>query len=235
MKKLFPLLFILTFFVSCSSDSSSDSSPSLSNTPLAKEQYDNSNFGIYKGVFTGSSGTITVNIKNDGNVNAILKIDGVSSTFTITEEVIENESIVDLTFTSGNMSFDLNISENGNIVEAIALNFPSHPNATLNILKEFSYSQVKCYEGSYTGTSTGTINIITEENFVSGLVFPTEAEDAIFLEGANDGTQLSGYYGEGLDAGTFMGNITGNTMSGTWTNISQQNPASGNWTAQRKL
>ncbi len=236
MKKLFTLLFAITFLFSCSSDSSSDSNTAgLSNTPLAKAQFDTSNLGIYKGVFTGSSGTITVNIKNDGNVNATLVLDGVSSTFTTTEQVNETGAIEALTFTSGTMSFDLNISNNGDTVTATALVFPSHPNATLNILKEYSDLQVKCYEGNYTGTSTGILNIVTVDDFVSGLIYPTGAEDAMFMEGTSDGSVLSGTYGVGLDAGTFLGNLTGNAMSGTWVNSSPENPASGNWTAQRKL
>lgn len=234
MKKLFTLLFVTSILISCSSDSDSSGS-SLSETPSALAQFDNTNLGIYKGVFTGSSGYITINIKNNGAVNATLVLDGVSSTFTTTEEVNETGAIEALTFTSGAMSFDLNISNSGEEVSAVALIFPNHPNATLNILKEYSDIIVKCYEGNYTGTSAGVLNIVTSENYVGGLIFPNGAEDATFLNGSIDGSALSGFYGEGPDAGTFMGNISGNTMSGTWANNSQQNPATGNWTAQRKL
>ena len=93
MKKLFSLLFIVTFLISCSKDSSSDSStPILSDTPLAKAEYDSSNFGIYKGIFTGSSGIITINIKNDGSLNATMVLDGTTYTFTTTETVAENQA-----------------------------------------------------------------------------------------------------------------------------------------------
>lgn len=236
IKKLFTLLFATAFLFSCSSDSSSDSNTTgLSNTPLAKAEFDASNLGIYKGIFTGSSGTIIINIKNDGNVNATLVLDGVSSTFTTTEQVNETGAIDALTFTSGTMSFDLNISNNGENIGATGLIFPNHPNATLNILKEYSDLQVKCYEGNYTGASTGILNFVTSDDYVSGLIFPTGAEDAMFLDGSSDGSTLSVRYGEGQDAGTFSGNLTGNSMSGTWTNTSPENPASGNWTAQRKL
>ena len=113
MKKLFSLLFIVTFLISCSKDSSSDSTPSLSNTPIAKLEYDSSNFGIYKGIFTGSSGIITINIKNDGSLNATMVLDGTTYTFTTTETVAENQAISSLTFTSGAMSFDFNTDANG--------------------------------------------------------------------------------------------------------------------------
>lgn len=236
MKKLLLLLLVTTFLISCSSDSSSDSSGStLSNTPLAKAQFDNSNLGIYKGVFTGSSGIITVNIKNDGNVNAILVLDNVSYTFTTTETVSDTGDISALTFTSGTMSFDLSISNNGDIVEISSLNFPNHPTATISIVKEYSDMQVKCYQGTFTGTSSGVLNVITIDSDVYGLAYPNEAEDASYLSGTINETSMSGTYGSNPIQGNFSGSISGNTITGQWGSIDVQNPGSGNWTAQRTL
>ena len=236
MKKLFLLLLVSTFLISCSSDSSSENSgPTLSNTPLAKAEFDNSNLGIYKGVFTGSSGIITVNIKNDGNINAILVLDNVSYTFTTTETVSDTGDISALTFTSGAMSFDLNISNNGETIETTALIFPTHPTATISIVKEYSDMLVKCYQGTFTGTSSGVLNVITIDNSVYGLAYPNEAEDASYLSGMINGTALTGTYGSDPVQGNFSGAISGNTITGAWESIDTQNPGSGNWTAQRTL
>ncbi len=87
MKKIFTLLLIGIFCIGCSSDSDSDSGSSLATTPSAKVEFDSSNFGIYKGVIIGSTGVITINIKNDGNLKATLVLDGVTSTYTSTGEV----------------------------------------------------------------------------------------------------------------------------------------------------
>ncbi len=236
MKKLLTLLLVSTILISCSSDSSSDNSgPTLSNTPLAKAEFDNSNLGIYKGVFTGSSGIITVNIKNDGNINAILVLDNVSYTFTTTETVSDTGDISALTFTSGAMSFDLNISNNGETIETTALIFPTHPTATISIVKEYSDMLVKCYQGTFTGTSSGVLNVITIDNSVYGLAYPNEAEDASYLSGMINGTALTGTYGSDPVQGNFSGAISGNTITGAWESIDTQNPGSGNWTAQRTL
>jgi hypothetical protein len=237
MKKLFLLLLVSTFLISCSSDSSSDNSgPNLSNTPLAKAEFDNSNLGIYKGVFTGSSGIITVNIKNnEGNINAILVLDNVTYTFASTESISNTGDISDLTFISGAMSFDLSISNNGENITVSAMNFPNHPTATISIVKEYSNMQVKCYQGTFTGTSSGVLNVITIDNSVYGLAYPNEAEDASYLSGIINGTALTGTYGSDPVQGNFSGAISGNTITGAWESIDTQNPGSGNWTAQRTL
>ncbi|HEX9979776.1 MAG TPA: hypothetical protein VGB50_04335, partial [Flavobacterium sp.] len=75
MKKI--LLIAMTFLLitSCSEDSSSGGN--LSDTPDANAEHDTSNFGIYKGVFVGSSGVVTVNINNDNSITAKLRINGV--------------------------------------------------------------------------------------------------------------------------------------------------------------
>ena len=237
MKKLILLLLVSTFLISCSSDSSTETSgPTLSNTPLAKAEFDNSNLGIYKGVFTGSSGIITVNIKNnDGNINAILVLDNVSYTFTSTESISDTGNISDLTFISGALSFDLSISNNGDSITVSAMNFPNHPTATLSIVKEYSDMQVKCYQGTFAGTSSGVLNVITIDNNVYGLAYPSEAEDASYLNGMINGTTLGGTYGSDPIQGNFTGSLSGNTITGAWESIDAQNPGSGNWTAQRTL
>lgn len=232
MKKLFTLLFIGIFCIGCSSDSSSDSGGNFSDTPLAKAEFDGSNLGIYKGIFTGSSGVMTVNLMNDGTVGATLILDGVTHNFT-TAEVVPTEGNIDgLTFTSGNMSFDLHVSQNGENVEVSNINFPGHEMATLNLLKEYHDILVRCYEGSHSGG--GILNIVISDDYITGLVFtPGDEEGADWISGFLDGTTLSGTYGEG--EGTFNGTLSGNNISGTWQSSNQQQPASGTWSCRRAL
>ena len=232
MKKLLLLLLVSTFLISCSSDSSSESSgPTLSNTPQAKAEFDTSNFGIYKGVIIGSTGVITINIKNDGELKATLVIDGVTSTYTSTGEVALNQPINNLRFTNGSNTFDINVSANGNDIVVTDSNIENHLGATFNIVKEYSTDLVKCYQGTYTGTNdNGVFNIIIIDQNLYGLsrsnTFPES--DTLFLNGDFIQNTISGTF----DGGTFSGSTSGNNISGTWQNLSQE---TGTWTGQRTL
>ena len=231
MKKIFTLLLIGIFCIGCSSDSDSDSGSSLATTPSAKAEYDSSNFGIYKGVIIGSTGVITINIKNDGNLKATLVLDGVTSTYTSTGEVTLNQPITNLRFTNGNNTFDINVSANGNDIVVTDSNIENHIGATFNIIKEYSTDLVKCYQGTYTGTNdNGVFNIIIIDQDLYGLsrsnTFPES--DTLFLNGEFIQNTISGTF----DGGSFSGSTSGNNISGTWQNLSQE---TGTWTGQRTL
>jgi hypothetical protein len=231
MKKLMTLLLIGIFCIGCSSDSDSDNSNSLATTPSAKAEFDSSNFGIYKGVIIGSTGVVTINIKNDGNLKATLVIDGVSSTYTSTGEATLNQPINDLRFTNGSNTFDINVSANGNDIVVTASNIENHIGATFNIVKEYSTDLVKCYQGTYTGSKdNGVFNIIILDQDLYGLsrsnIF--EESETLFLNGDFIQNTISGTF----DGGSFSGTASGNNISGTWQNASQE---TGTWTGQRTL
>lgn len=231
MKKLMTLLLIGIFCIGCSSDSDSDNSNSLATTPSAKAEFDSSNFGIYKGVIIGSTGVVTINIKNDGNLKATLVIDGVSSTYTSTGEATLNQPINDLRFTNGSNTFDINVSANGNDIVVTASNIENHIGATFNIVKEYSTDLVKCYQGTYIGSKdNGVFNIIILDQDLYGLsrsnIF--EESETLFLNGDFIQNTISGTF----DGGSFSGTASGNNISGTWQNASQE---TGTWTGQRTL
>ncbi len=230
MKKIFTLLLIGIFCISCSSDSDSDSGSSLATTPSAKVEFDSSNFGIYKGVIIGSTGVITINIKNDGNLKATLVLDGVTSTYTSTGEVVLNQPINNLRFTNGSNTFDINVSANGNDIAVTASNIENHIGATFNIIKEYSTDLVKCYQGTYTGTNdNGVFNIIIIDQDLYGLSRSNQfQDDTLFLNGGFIENTISGTF----DGGSFSGSTSGNGISGTWQNTSQE---TGTWTGQRTL
>mgnify|MGYP000851618656 CR=1 FL=1 len=134
MKKIIFLFFIGIVLKSCSNDDDNSGS-SLSNTPQAKAQFDNNNYGIYKGVFVGSSGIVLININNEGSLTATIVIDGVPFVFTTTETVTEGTTITGLTFTSGTSSFDFNVGSNGSVPFVSNHNITGHPNASIDIIK----------------------------------------------------------------------------------------------------
>lgn len=230
MKKIFTLLLIGIFCIGCSSDSSDSNSSSLSNTPMAKADYDTKNFGIYKGVFSGSSGTILINIKNDSDaIKAVLVIDGTTYNFTCTEDATLDQAIIGLTFTSGDMSFDVNVSTTGNDIAVVSSTIPDHPGATFNIIKEYSTDLVRCYQGTYSGGDQGVFNLIVIDQEVYGLSRSNDPEsEAFFLSGSFIENEIEGSF----DGGSFTGSMSGNNISGQWQNNFQE---SGNWTGRRTL
>ncbi len=84
MNKSILLFFLSILAFSCNSSDDSSSAAAddgLTNVPEAKAEFDDSNFGVYKGIFVGSSGIVYVNINNTGSVSAKLTIQRSCSQF----------------------------------------------------------------------------------------------------------------------------------------------------------
>jgi hypothetical protein len=226
MKKMILTLLLSVMVLSCSSDDSSGSS--LSNTPTAKEEYDASNFGIYKGVFVGSSGTVLININNEGSVSATLVINGTSFSYTTTESVTLNSVINGLTFTNGSSSFDFSVDASGNFALISNIVISGHPNANMYVVKEFSDALVKCYTGSFSGDDSGVFNLIVSDGEINGLAKSNSGNESINLVGVEANNIITGTF----SGGTFTGNVNNNSISGTWQNISAE---TGNWSGTRQL
>ncbi len=232
MNKSILLFFLSILAFSCNSSDDSSSAAAddgLTNVPEAKAEFDDSNFGVYKGIFVGSSGIVYVNINNTGSVSAKLTIDGVVHNFTTSENVTEGLAINSMTFTSGSNSFEFNVSATGEepLIENIVIN--GHPNPYIQLFKEYSFAQIKCYLGTYTGDDSGVFNLATTaDGYALGLVVPNGETSAIYLDGTITETSLSGTF----EGGIFSGTISGNTISGTWQNSVPEN---GTWSGIRKL
>lgn len=226
MKKIILALLLALFTLSCSDDDNS-SSNNLSNTPMANATYDSNNYGIYKGVFVGSTGYVLININNDGTISAKLTIDNSTYNFTTTESVTLGQPISGLTFTNGSMTFDFNVSSNGSYPYVTNINISGHPDATIEIIKELSEHLVRCYTGTFKGDSSGIFNLIFIEDEITGLARDNEGT-VIYLEGSVNNNAISGEF----EGGTFAGNINNNSISGTWQNVLSEN---GTWSGTRRL
>lgn len=229
MIKIFLFLCIGFTFLGCNSADDSASSSALANKPEAKEDYDDSNFGIYKGVFVGSSGFVYVNINNNGDVSAKMVIDGDTYKFSASKSITQDEDISGLLFTSGSNSFEFNVYGNGEEPLIKNISIASHPNAYVQIFKEYSFAQIKCYTGTFRGDNSGTFNLVTAtDGYALGLARPNNETSAIYLDGTFKDNILTGTF----EGGTFKGIISSETISGTWQN---DVPESGTWSATRKL
>ncbi len=228
--KLVPILVLIALLTSCSSDDSgSPAGFAVLDSPMANEAYDASNFGIYKGVFVGSSGIILINLSNDGEVSARLILDGNAYDFTVAQNVTQGEAINALTFTCDDMSFDFYVNADGTNAYVADPLFPDHPDATIQVVKEYSDQLVACYQGLFNGTDSGVINFIITDNQVYGLTKSDNSNEVFYLTGAIDGNNVAGIF----DNGTFTGTKSGNTISGLLVNDEENN--GGSITAKRKL
>lgn len=228
MKRLFSLLLIV-FLGACSKTDEQPSAPSLSENPEASVIYDTSNYGIYKGVLVGPSGIARVNINNDGKINAVLTLNGTRYLFTTTESVLLHQAINGLTFTSGNMHFDFNCNAQGDQIEVTDLVIPGYSKVSMILMKEYSDTQVKCYQGTFAGqTDQGVFNLMASGDLIYGLSHSSTDDIIRYIQGTRKGTSITGT----LENYIFSGGIFGNSANGAWQDHNHQ---TGNWTAQRTL
>jgi hypothetical protein len=233
MKKRLPLgilIFLSLFIFSCSSDDSINSS-ALAESPEAITQFDNSNFGIYKGVFIGSSGIVVINVNNDSNVSATMIIDGTTYIFTTNEVIQVNQQTV-INFTSGNDSFTFSVSSNGTNPEISNLTIEGHPNANIILVKETSAILTELFEGSYAGignsTDVGTFNAIVTGNEMAVLAYSKTNSVFFTLDGIINNNFISGVTSTGTDVN---GTLNGDNIIGTWSD--SQSNENGNWSGTR--
>jgi hypothetical protein len=95
------------------------------------------------------------------------------------------------------------------------------------IFKEKSTAVLRLYEGTFSGSTSGTVNLVLFGNEWYALARPhgaTSKADVDWLDGEIDGNTLVCT----CDF-TFTGTINGNNLSGTWAD----GEASGTWTASR--
>lgn len=233
-------IFLSLLFLACSKTNDKKSS-SLPDTPAAKATYDNSNYGIYKGVFVGSSGTIIVNINNDNTVSATLKIDGVTYDFTSSQSIQMNQPS-SVTFINGANSFTFSVAANGSNPTISNLDISGHPASAIAVLKESSSVLVKVFEGTYkenaAGGELGAWNLAIKGNEVIGIAHDNQQLYNYSIKGTVTNNQLNAtspdplLVPQGSTTGTTLsGTISGDNISGTFSNAY----GGGTWTGKRTL
>lgn len=152
------LLFIL-FACKKTDEPANNDDNGLSVTAETKPQYNNTNFGVYKGVIIGSSGLIVFKINNGDNVvKGYLSIDNQKDTLTTTATIALGQPISNVLFTGKISSMKVSASADGSNAMLSNIQINGHNNVTGYIIHENSNNQVLCYEGTFNGTSTGIIN-----------------------------------------------------------------------------
>jgi hypothetical protein len=217
--------------VSCKKDDPAPATPapSLPTAPEAKAEHDTKSGGIYKGTFANAnaSGTIKV-VLQDGKTEVVIVYNGVSRTLTTTDLAswASGDAITDAIFTATDWQV-LFVADADGTNFAFGLNLAGASDFEGVIFKEVSTAQVRVYEGSFTGDSSGKWNFGTQSNFLVGVYSGSSSGS---FEGTITGTDIAIDSGTGLTAtGTFTNENS--SCSGTWSSSGD----TGTWTGTRKL
>lgn len=221
--KLILSVFILGTVSSCSKDDSNNpvaTCDTCVTAPDALAVNDASVKGIYKGVFVGSTGSISINIQNGSStITATLVIDGVIVLLTSNVEVVDGAAYV-APFTglyNGNpISVTFSVGSGGELPTMTSSSIPGHPDAVFNLFKENSTSLIEAFEGTYTQPGqTGTFNIVVARSLSKwgGISRKDGTQETNVIDGGTivNTNQLK------LD-GVVLGTITGDEIHGTFKN-----------------
>lgn len=132
----------------------------LPTSPETKPQYDNTNFGVYKGVIIGSSGWIVLKINNGDNiVRGYLEMDDQRDTLTTDSPIVLGEPISNVLFKGRISSLKLSINAYAANAWITDIQINGHDKKMLGfIMHEKSNNQVFCYKGTFTGTAIGIVS-----------------------------------------------------------------------------
>ena len=248
MKKSVTLImFTIVFFISC--NKSKEETPYIcaacTKTPQALAVNNSSSKGIYKGVFFGSTGTISFDIQNNSTaVTASLIIDGVTVSFssgTVPQTGQPYTATFAGTINGQPASINFSIGADGSSPVITAASIPGHPNIAFDLLKETSVNLVECFEG----TSNGQTNNIPESGKVN-LVLSRSAGTWNALTIDDRPNQYQYQYWNGIISGNSLtcscppaiilsGTFSGDQINGVYSDGSPSGGGNGTWTVRRTL
>lgn len=217
----------LALITACSKD---DPAPALPSAPEALAEHDAKSGGLYRGVIAtaNNSGSFTINLQN-GKKEVTMRVNNITKTL-VTNDLDNWTSGEDMVagFSNGNWAVQVEINANGTSINMV-FSIGGVTNFNGAIAKELSTSQVKVYEGTFTGDDSGKWNFIWQGDQVNG-VYYTATDDDNFT-GAVTGNDINitsnNLYVTAI--GTFT--TDGSSASGTWNGT----PVStdGTWTGTR--
>lgn len=229
------LLFSTILIFSCgkSGDNPSNQLPSKAET---KPQYDNTSFGVYKGVIIGSSGYIVFRINNgDNTAKGELTIDDRKDILSTTQTITAGQPIVNVKFTGSFSSMTLNAGPDGRNAWITDIRIDGHADDVAAIIfHENSTQQVFSYEGKISGTLSGTINLnkITG-NDTTFSIMKFNNEPIVYYgfsyKISNDSIGFN-FYDVGAPYYEFKGKWGGDSFNGSWSDETDTNKGTFNST-----
>jgi len=215
------IIICMAALVACS-DNDNDNEK-LTNSTETTAAFDNSSFGLYKGIIVGSSGTIKIEINNGNNVaTATITIDGQTDELTCESPLTNGQAIVNVTFNGAFSSFTFSVDANGNNPVIVNIHIDGHTDVSATVAKETSTNVVCCYEGTYSGgnNSEGVLNIVRNNNTYSCISRGTDGIEFSFQGNINNDGTVNGSATTMWDGvtvtNTVSGKFNGDNVSGTW-------------------
>ena len=226
LKKNLTAVSIASFiilFSACGGNDKEDETYGTSTETTA--EFDNSNFGLYKGVIVGSSGVIKININNgNGETKASITIDGRIDNLTCSTPLTSGQNIEEALFSGNFSSFSFSVNANGSNPIINNINIDGHDDVGITVLKEKSTDIVTCYEGTSTGGNNhnGVFNVVRNNNSYSTIATgpPTWSfSGSIGAEGSVSASTSSYFSNDDVNfivQFTCSGSFNGDNLSGTW-------------------
>jgi hypothetical protein len=214
------------FLASCDKkDDGQETNTESTESTETTVEFDNSSFGLYKGVIVGSSGTLKIEINNgNSSAKAYLTIDGQSDVLTCSAVFTKGQAISNAAFTGAFSSFTFSVDADGANPVIENLSIEGHSGVVVAVIKETSNSVVAGYEGKYTGgnSAVGVLNIARNNNNFAGSAkgddgFTAGLNGTIDGNGNFSGTSHTTFNGLSVTL-TYSGKFIGDNVSGTWKN-----------------
>lgn len=216
--KLVSIIPILFLFLSCSS--SGEEEVVYATVPETKPEFDNTAFGVYKGIIMGMNGSLKIVINNGDNIAQayIYQNNKITQTLTTTYNFTLGEDITNAEFSNSQASLRFSVSANGSnpIISNYTYLGVSNPQAFA--IRELSYSQVLCYEGTFKGDDNGIFKCMVNNGVLTGYVLSNDSNDTYSTSAVITDNQFNAVFGNVSSGASFDGQITTIGCAGNWNN-----------------
>ena len=220
MKKLIILFTVLSALFACSKSGNELSADDFPSAPHALPAYDNTSFGVYKGIFMGTPGSFQLNIKNGNDIaeGYVFINNNIVDTLKTTHTFVSGAAIDNANFAGRTYSFNFSADANGNNVTISSVNVIGISNPQAYAIHELSYSQVLCFEGRFNGDDRGIFKCMAMNALIKGYAISDLSGETYQASGPVTNNSFNMVFGTVSSGATFSGQFTTIACAGNWEN-----------------